>query len=114
MKNAQSPDQEHFPFGKNWRDFLSLIDEDRITSSVDALKEKLSDADLSARSFLDVGSGSGLSSVAACRLGARVTSFDTDAEAVECNLELRQRYGLGDRWRILQGSVLDEHFLETL
>jgi len=106
--------QERFAFGKNWADFLSLVDEDRIKSSTGALLEKLPDNDLSGLTFLDVGSGSGLSSLAACRLGARVTSFDADDEAVECNMELRRRYALANQWRILQGSVLDEQFLGTL
>jgi O-antigen/teichoic acid export membrane protein len=43
-------------------------------------------------SFLDIGSGSGLFSLAARRLGARVRSFDYDPQSVACTAELRRRY----------------------
>ena len=46
--------------------------------------------DLDGKSFLDVGCGSGLFSLAAMRLGAeRVHSFDFDPQSVACAQELR-------------------------
>ena len=54
--------------------------------------------------FVDIGSGSGLSSLAAHRLGADVTSFDYDPSSVGCTLERRERYAKNSpRWRILHG-----------
>ncbi len=65
--------------------------------------------------FLDAGSGSGLLSLAARRLGANVTSFDYDSDAVACTAELKRRYFDGDTdWQVLTGSVLDRDFLESL
>lgn len=49
-------------------------------------------SDLKGKRFLDIGSGSGLSSLCARRLGARVHSFDYDGSSVSCTNELRFRY----------------------
>jgi 2-polyprenyl-6-hydroxyphenyl methylase/3-demethylubiquinone-9 3-methyltransferase len=65
--------------------------------------------------FLDVGSGSGLSSLAARMLGASVVSFDYDPDSVACTEELRRRYFRDDPgWLVRRGSVLDERFLGQL
>ncbi len=66
------------------------------------------------RSFLDVGSGSGLSSLAAHQLGARVHSFDYDPQSVECTEELKARYGQGGSWTVERGSALDRGYLDAL
>jgi len=64
---------------------------------------------LEVKTFLDIGSGSGLFSLAARRLGARVHSFDFDNDSVACTAELKRRYFLGDgEWTINQASVLDK------
>ena len=57
-----------FDSGENWKDFLSLVDESRIVESDKALKDFLEVEDLTGKSFIDVGSGSGLSSLSA-RIG---------------------------------------------
>jgi SAM-dependent methyltransferase len=65
--------------------------------------------------FLDIGSGSGLFSLAARRLGALVHSFDFDPQSVACTRELRRRFFPADsRWTIEQGSALDRAYLESL
>lgn len=107
---------ERFSFGRNWRKFLLTVDESRIAFSEQALREMLETDDLRGKSFVDIGSGSGLSSLAAIRLGARlVRSIDIDPESLACTRELIQLY-CGDRrnWMAEQGSALDEQFLRTL
>jgi 2-polyprenyl-6-hydroxyphenyl methylase/3-demethylubiquinone-9 3-methyltransferase len=70
---------------------------------------------LRGRSFLDVGSGSGLSSLAARRLGATVHSFDYDPTSVACTRSLRTRFfGEDPGWKVEQGSVLDQAYLASL
>jgi 2-polyprenyl-6-hydroxyphenyl methylase/3-demethylubiquinone-9 3-methyltransferase len=65
--------------------------------------------------FLDAGSGSGLSSLAARRLGARVHSFDYDTKSVASTQALRDRYSPGDpAWNVERGSVLDRDYLRGL
>lgn len=107
--------REHFAFGENWRQFLRVLDEQRIVIAERALREMLKVDTLQGMRFLDVGSGSGLSSLAARRLGAQVFSFDSDPQSVACTQELRARYFPGDRaWTIEHGSVLDSEYLAQL
>lgn len=106
---------ERFEFGENWSRFLSVLDEERIATATESLRSMLGVTDLVGRSFIDVGSGSGLFSLAARRLGATVVSFDYDPKSVNCALELRNRYFPGDvNWTIHEGSVLDGEFLARL
>jgi 2-polyprenyl-3-methyl-5-hydroxy-6-metoxy-1,4-benzoquinol methylase len=107
--------KERFAFGKNWDRFLRVLTDDRITEAERSLREMLEVDDLRGRSFLDVGSGSGLFSLAARRLGARVHSFDYDAASVACTAELKRCHYAGDaEWTVGQGSVLDRRYLESL
>jgi 2-polyprenyl-3-methyl-5-hydroxy-6-metoxy-1,4-benzoquinol methylase len=115
MHAAELHSGERFSFGENWRGFLRTIDDSRIAVAVASLKSLLGVESLEGRRFLDIGSGSGLFSLAAHRLGADVTSFDYDPSSVGCTLEMRTRYAPeSDRWRILHGSVLDLQFLASL
>ena len=111
----ETADGARFGFGANWARFLAVVDEERIQSAEASLRAMLGVERLDGRRFLDIGSGSGLSSLAARRLGAEVRSFDYDAESVACTEELRRRYRPGDDgWAIEQGSVLDRAYMESL
>ncbi|MBV8506533.1 MAG: class I SAM-dependent methyltransferase [Alphaproteobacteria bacterium] len=104
-----------FRFGRNWARFLKRLNLERVAEAERNLKEFLDEDSLSGKTFLDIGSGSGLSSLAARRLGATVFSFDFDSQSVACTEELRRRYSPGDSlWKIEQGSVRDEHYLARL
>jgi SAM-dependent methyltransferase len=104
-----------FAFGENWTRFLTVLNDERIAEAEASLKAMLAVESLEGHSFLDVGSGSGLFSLAARRLGARVVSFDYDPQSVRCAMELRRRYFDGDaHWWIGEGSVLDREFLKQL
>ncbi|MGH7172722.1 MAG: class I SAM-dependent methyltransferase [Gemmataceae bacterium] len=107
---------ERFEFGKNWQRFLSVLNEDRVREAQRSLGSMLGVSTLAGKTFLDIGSGSGLFSLAAMRLGAeRVHSFDFDPQSVACARELRRRYFDGcDRWTVEQGSVLDVDYLRCL
>ena len=116
MSDAPMTETERrFAFGENWRNFLRVLDEERIAQSQVSLRDLL-ETDLSGRSFLDVGSGSGLSSLAAMRLGAsRVHSLDFDEGCVACTRELRHRYFPDDpRWTIERGDALDRNAMRRL
>lgn len=107
--------EARFEFGKNWQSFLRTIDDDRIDQAATSLREMLGVSDLDGKRFLDIGCGSGLSSLAAHRLGASVTSFDYDNQSVACTQELRQRFASSDeRWNVMQASVLDEAAMREL
>ena len=69
---------------------------------------------LAGRRFLDIGCGSGLFSLAAHRLGARVLSIDFDHDSVACTQAIRNQYASDGAWEVRQGSVLDESFMASL
>lgn len=101
-----------FRFGRNWRAFLESVDEGVILEAERSLREMLGQESIDGRTFLDVGSGSGLFSLAAVRLGARkVHSFDFDAESVACTRVLKERFAASACWSIEQGSALDHEFM---
>lgn len=106
---------ERFEFGRNWSRFLSRLDAERIANAEASLAQMLESPTLSGKSFLDIGCGSGLFSLAARRLGARVHSFDFDPASVACAVELRRRFFGDDRdWRVEEGSVLDATYIRSL
>lgn len=104
-----------FAFGENWSRFLELLDGSRVQRAEESLRMMLGMQELRGRSFLDIGSGSGLFSLAARKLGATVYSFDFDPKSVACAQELKRRYFADDpSWTIEQGSVLDQNFIDRL
>jgi 2-polyprenyl-6-hydroxyphenyl methylase/3-demethylubiquinone-9 3-methyltransferase len=106
---------QRFAFGKNWARFLNDLNDTRIRQAEQSLRGMLGESDLQNKRFLDAGSGSGLFSLAARRLGATVVSFDYDPESVACTNELKRRYYPDDsHWSVGQGSVLDEHYVASL
>ncbi len=114
MKTEEAK-EKRFEFGKNWEGFLRILDKDRILEAERSLKEGLEISNLEDKTFLDIGSGSGLFSLAARRLGAKVHSFDYDSRSVACTAELKRRYfPQDDHWKVEQGDVLNLDYLESL
>lgn len=112
---ADSIPDERFEFGKNWQRFLSMLDETRIADAEKSVKTLLRVDSLNGKRFLDAGSGSGLFSLVANRLGASVTSFDLDSDSVACTKTLKERFFPGKaNWTITRGSLTDRKFLNTL
>ncbi len=104
-----------FEFGENWRSFLNRLDDHRIGEAERSLKWLLDCEHLDGKRFLDIGSGSGLSSLIARRLGADVVSFDYDPQSVKCTATLRDRFFPNEpRWLVEHGSILDPGFLSNL
>jgi len=106
---------QRFAFGKNWAKFLMSLNDAKIARAQQSLRAMLDVDDLRGKRFLDAGSGSGLFSLAARRLGATVVSFDYDPQSVACTNELKRRYFPNDSgWTVEQASVLDEKYVTTL
>lgn len=104
-----------FKFGDNLARFLEILNEERIVSAEMSLQQMLGVENLKGKTFLDAGSGSGLFSIAARRLGAKVHSFDYDPQSVTCTAELKQRYFTnGVQWIVEEASVLDKEYLARL
>ena len=80
-----------FSFGENWEEFVRKnFNQERIEISKKHILEFLELSDLSGKCFLDVGCGSGLSSLTALEAGAKmVVSFDVDSYSVKTTEKLR-------------------------
>ena len=105
-----------FSFGKNWEAFVEhYFTDERVDISKQHILDFLELDSLEGRYFIDVGCGSGLSSLSAYRAGAsKILSFDVDPYSVKTTQRLREREGNPDHWTVLDGSVLDKEFLATL
>jgi len=96
-----------FRFGRNWRRYLASLEDAQIVSACADLER--STGSLAGESFLDIGCGSGIASLAALRLGARsVVAFDSDPLCVQT----ARRCAPGAR--VLHGSILDAIFVRSL
>lgn len=114
-RTARNSTELRFPFGRNWRSFLSTLNDHRIEEARRRLCESLGRDDLHGVRALDIGSGSGLSSLVMYQLGADVVAFDYDVDSVACTEELRRRYAPGaTNWHVMRGSALDRAFMASL
>ena len=105
--------EERFAFGENWAKFLKKMNPERIRDAEESLTKWL--GDVKGKTFLDIGSGSGLFSLAARNLGAWVTSFDYDPDSVRCTQKLKERFHADDEtWPVFKGSALDRKMLAGL
>lgn len=109
-------DPKHFSFGKNWQNFLKNLTEKKIEEAEKSLLDFLGGKEnITGKTFIDIGCGSGLFSLAAYRLGAKkVLSVDIDDFSVACVKYLHKKNGGSDQWEIKTGSALDKKFLSSL
>lgn len=107
--------ETRFEFGKNWQLFLKSLTQEKISKSQDSLKDLLKIDNLQDKSFLDIGSGSGLFSLSAYNMGAKVTSFDYDEFSVEATKYTKETFANNDlNWVVKQGDVLDDDYINNL
>jgi 2-polyprenyl-3-methyl-5-hydroxy-6-metoxy-1,4-benzoquinol methylase len=115
-EQVEIPLDKRFGFGKNWTKFIETkFNEERVKSSIDVFCEFTGLSDLLGKSFIDVGCGSGLHSVAASRMKAKsIFSFDFDPHAVKITKLLMERELNKNQWQVEQGSILDKDYLQKL
>jgi SAM-dependent methyltransferase len=103
-----------FAFGRNWQRYVDrYLDFERVAIAAQSLQDLVGD-DLAGRTFVDVGCGSGLFSLAAHRAGATVLSLDVDPDSVSACRELRGRAGDPETWTVVEGSILDAELVGSL
>ncbi|TMR97280.1 class I SAM-dependent methyltransferase [Nonomuraea basaltis] len=112
--SAEATESDRFSFGDNWLSFIEVVRDERIEHATESLAAALGRTDLTGKTFLDVGCGSGLFSLAASRMGAKVHAFDYDPASVAACMEIRQRYAPDSDWTVEQGSVIDEAYIQSL
>jgi 2-polyprenyl-3-methyl-5-hydroxy-6-metoxy-1,4-benzoquinol methylase len=114
---AQVADEQvTFSFGHNWQKYVANVDDGAVKGAQDSFVDFTKLNRLDGYDFLDLGCGSGMSSLVALRLGARrVVGVDVDPSSIAASTAMRERFGYSpDRWQIRSGSVLDEEFLRGL
>ncbi len=96
----------HFEFGENWKAYSRKIDQKRIDFAVEGVRKLL--GDVSGQTFLDIGCGSGLHSLAALKLGATsVTAIDLDENSVSTTKQLLTELTPQADWRADVVSIFD-------
>ena len=101
-------DDARFKFGKNWLDFSELIDETRIRGAEEKLVSFVGADALRGKTFLDIGSGSGLHSLAALRLGVKqVTAIDLDSQSINATDRVLKKFWTATNYTIEARSVFD-------
>lgn len=96
----------HFSFGRNWADYAAKITRAQIEEAERCLLRLLGCESLDGVRFLDIGSGSGLHSLAALRLGAgEVVAIDLDPDSVVTTRAMLESFAPSGRWRVEQASV---------
>jgi SAM-dependent methyltransferase len=87
---AQLPENEdlkavgrHFAFGENWASYAQLVTEEHVRHATAEMQRLFAGVDLTDRSFLDIGCGSGIHAAAALRLGCgALVAIDIDETSV--------------------------------
>ncbi len=114
--NAADADREltevdsHFAFGRNWASFVTDLDDAQVERAIRGLGRLVAPDEIEGKTFLDIGCGSGLSMLAALRLGARaVMGVDIDEASVQTAQRLLEQRAseMPDQWSTRVTSVFD-------
>lgn len=105
-----------FTFGKNWKEFTTKhLTQKQIEISKKSLTSFYKIKDLKGKSFLDIGCGSGMFSLAAINLHAsKVTSIDIDPESVNCCRKFWKQLQKPNYWKIKRASILNRDYIKSL
>jgi 2-polyprenyl-6-hydroxyphenyl methylase/3-demethylubiquinone-9 3-methyltransferase len=99
--------ETHFEFGQNWKDYSKTVDQKRIDAAVAGVRKLFPDG-LTGKTFLDIGCGSGLHSLAALVLGAApVMAIDIDENSVSTTQELLTKYAPDLKWMATVASIFE-------
>lgn len=100
-----------FDFGNNWLKYSKKVNNKLYEQVEISLEQKL--GNIKGKTFLDVGCGSGIFSLAASNKGAIVQSFDYDKNSVASTLNLKKETN-NTNWSIEQGDILDNSYIKSL
>lgn len=108
MVSESAAFNDRFGFGRNWASYARLIGEQEIRQAMHGLTKLVGEQNLTGRTFLDIGSGSGLHALAATRLGVtRLLAVDVDPDSVATTRETLTRFAREVPWTAEHRSILD-------
>lgn len=100
--------KSHFSFGENWSQYAQKIDATRIEQAEQSLLRLVGRENIEGRTFLDIGCGSGLFSLAAVRLGCKqLLAVDLDPKSVETTRRTLSLHAAGGNWECRNVSVFE-------
>lgn len=95
-----------YDFGRNWTDFSTTLTPESIEFAEQALIRLVGDP--KGKTFFDIGSGSGLHSLAALRLGAEiVVAIDYDPDSVDTTKRVLTANSNRQAWNVYRDDILD-------
>ena len=109
--------EEHitFSFGENWKNFLTTVGDAEIQKASEDIKNWLGESSVKGKRVIDIGCGSGIHSYVFYSMGAKeLISFDYDKNSVDATKQVWQKAQAPSNWQVIQGSVLDKNYLDTL
>lgn len=100
---------KHFNFGENWASFSLQINSNRIANAKSNISLLLQTTDLSEFSILDIGSGSGIHSLAMLEMGCKsLVAFDYDAQSVFTTRNVLEKSANRMKALVFQANILEE------
>ena len=108
-KNSLKFDQKtHFEFGENWARYSKNIGEEEIDDARRELARLLSRDSLKGKTFLDIGCGSGIHSLAALLMDASdVHAIDIDPYSVRTTCSLLETHWNKDNYKVEQKNIFN-------
>ena len=104
---------KHFSFGKNWKSYNKKNTKILKAKAEEDLSYFL--GELSNKTFIDIGSGSGVHSLAALNLGSKnLVATDYDIDSVEATKELLMNsFDNSLNYKVFQDDILNSNIKET-
>jgi 2-polyprenyl-6-hydroxyphenyl methylase/3-demethylubiquinone-9 3-methyltransferase len=101
-----------FDFGKNWMDFSKKsLDENRMEEAEKSLKDLIGEEAIKNKTFLDIGSGSGIFSITAKKIGAKkVVGFDISENSIKTAFINKKRFVKNSEIDFQKQSILEKGF----
>lgn len=100
--------ESHFAFGENWAADAKNISPSEINEAITGLRRLLGNHSLAGKRFLDIGSGSGIHSLAALHMGAdEILAIDLDPNSVSTTEEVLNSFSKNKSTIVKRISVFD-------
>jgi 2-polyprenyl-6-hydroxyphenyl methylase/3-demethylubiquinone-9 3-methyltransferase len=109
VRDEKTDVSTHYRFGDNWSRFARGLTEEQRASARSELARFVGVERLSGATFLDLGSGSGVHSLAALELGvSSLSAVDFDPESVRTTEEVLRAHAPCNRWSVWRANILTD------